>query len=175
MRSLVQCLLLTLSIGALCPATASATTARALAMAEHVGLSDAVVEGRVVAQTRASADGNAFVDWTIEVDRTHRGAAPARIRVRQLGPDRVVVGDGRLAIGDHVVLFLRRGPHDRFYFTALAQSVYQVLGSGDAAPVSRDLSGLSLVRADPQGQLVPASPETPRTLEALRRAIREAR
>lgn len=157
------------------PASASATTARALAMAEHVRLSDLVVEGRVALQSTARADGQSFVDSTIEVDRTLHGAAPARIRVRQLGPERVVVGDGQLAVGDRVVVFVRRGPHDRFYLTALAQSVYQVLGSGDAAPVARDLDGLSLVQVDAHGRMAPASIPTLPTLEALRRAIREAR
>lgn len=157
------------------PAAASATTVRALAIGEHVQLSHLVIEGRVVAQTVAQSGGHSFVDSTIAVDRALVGNAPRELRVRQLGPDRIVVGDGRLEVGDRVVVFLRRGPNDRFYLTALAQSVYQVLGSGDSAPVARDLDGLSLVRFDAQGNLVAAIPEAPPTLDALRRAIAEAR
>jgi hypothetical protein len=156
---------------------AFATTVRVVEIPEHVARSELVVEGRVVGRAQAQADGHELLDWTIAVDRTLHATAgsPREVVVRQLGPSRVVVGDGRLAVGDRVVLFLRRGPHDRFYLTALAQSVFQVLGSGDHAPVARDLSGLALLRQDASGAFVPSPPDASiTTLAALRRAVAEA-
>jgi hypothetical protein len=157
------------------PGAAWATTARGLGLREHLHGSDVVVEGRVAQQTIAHADGYTFVDSTIVIARTLHGRARGRIVVRQLGPDRVVVGDGRLAVGERVVVFVRRAPHDRFYLTALAQSVYHVRGSGDRAQVVRQLDELSLVRQDPSGRFVPATLDTPATIAELRRAIAEAR
>jgi len=157
-----------------------ATTVRALDLQTQIGLSDLVIEGRVGGAVfgRNPHTGRPVSDTPVEIiEVLHGEGTPGqRISIRQLsgpidGQRHSVVGDAKLAPGDHVILFLRR-ISDRWYLTALAQSVYWLSGEGQNAVATQRLDGLRLLHQGTTGWLPVAEDRAPLSAESLRRAIR---
>src|SRR4051812_12023729 len=63
-----------------------------------------VVEGQKVGYDEAVH--HATVETTVRIDEALKGAAPARVVIRQL---KGIPGDARFAVGEEVVVFVRAG------------------------------------------------------------------
>jgi hypothetical protein len=160
-----------------------ATTVLLLNMEGHLRDSTAVVDAQVGASIQIIDEetGRPFTTTELHVERLLWGEAPNRLGVRQMRGvvgDRVhrVAGDPELRPGDRVVAFVHRDTDGRWYLTALAQSLYRVVGDGDDAKVERQLGGLQMMAHDTQGRLQPLekAPAEPSGLRDLERAIETA-
>lgn len=115
------------------PAPAHAATMRYLDIAGLTAASDAVVRGRVVdARVFLGDSSRITTEWTIQVSAGWKNAPEGQVVVSQWvgeldGRVERIPGDARVAVGDDIVAFLRGNPSDGWTFTALAQSIYQVV------------------------------------------------
>lgn len=135
------------------PAVSEATVVVPLTREELTAQSDFVVRATVLSRRSAwNEDHSQIMTWTrLRVTEYLKGSGSIELTVRQIGGavdgmESEVPGDGRLVVGQHAVLFLRRG-EGVVFLTALAQSVFTVTVSpnGDAV-VRRELSGLTFAR-----------------------------
>jgi hypothetical protein len=133
----------------LAAAPVRAAQAYAVSVEELARTSDAVVRGRVTAaRAERSRDGlRIFTTFELRTGAVLRGKAPqiARVLVPGGAVGRVaqrVDAAPSLAVGEDVVLFLRRAGPDAFRVAGLAQGKFSVAGE-----VARpDLSRLTFVR-----------------------------
>ena len=143
----------------------------------HLLDSTAVIHGVVGTSSQGQEDsGRPFTDTTVTVERVLWGTAPATLSVRQpkgtVGDMHFgISGDGALRPGQEVVLFVAEGP-GYFVLAALAQSVFEVQGSGPTAK----LNGLVFFTRDENGAIVPLQEPRPgpATLGALEAALKAA-
>jgi hypothetical protein len=158
MSSRRTCSSLLITIALLCTASvAGATVVVPLTLGEQVARADLIVRARVVAQRSAYVPARgAIMTWTtLEPTEWIVGQpSPSALLVRQLGGHadgmiQSIPGDGHLAPGDDVIVFLERDPveHQTVFLLALAQSVWFV--EGDRA--RRDLSELGFAILGAQG------------------------
>jgi hypothetical protein len=162
-------------------AVAHATVVVPLTREQLVAQSDLVVRATVESHTTAwNQEHTHIVTLTrIAVREYIKGSGPGDLVLRQFGGTvggltEHVPGDGRLAQGQDVVLFLRRGD-GVVYLTALAQSVFFVAAaSGGQTTVARDLSQLTFAHFDASGRMTlgPPALELIETLDQLAQSVR---
>ena len=118
---------------ALAPAPADAATMYYLDVPALVEISDVVVAGEVVdSDVFIGSHDRITTEWTVRVDESLKGGEFETVRFRQWageldGRVQHVPGDGRLALGDQVVVFLRGDAPDALFLSALGQSVFHVM------------------------------------------------
>ncbi|MDP3278279.1 MAG: hypothetical protein Q8Q09_24035 [Deltaproteobacteria bacterium] len=160
--------------------SASATVVVPLSRQELTDQSDVVVRATVVSRlSRWNDDHSQIITLTrVRVTETVKGHAERELVIRQFGGEvdglvSEVAGDGRLVQGQHVVLFLRRGP-EVYFLTALAQAVFVVtMDPQSSATVQRRLEGLTFARwVNGRMAASEASAEPVETLEHLLRDLR---
>lgn len=123
-----------------------------------VEASDVVVVGEVVdADVFIGNSGRITTEWTVDVTVTLHGDAHRQIRFRQWtgeldGMVQHIPGDGRVAVGDEVVLFLHGDAPDALFLSALGQSVYHVHADPQAS------GALDGVPSPIEGVLTPSNP-----------------
>lgn len=123
-----------------------------------VEVSDVVVLGEVVdADVFIGTQGRITTEWTVDVTVTLHGDAHRQVRFRQWtgeldGQVQHIPGDGRVEVGDEVVLFLHGDAPDALFLSALGQSVYHVHVDPQAAGV------LDGVPSPIEGVLTPGNP-----------------
>lgn len=130
----------------------SATSAVLLSRSQLVERSSHVLRAKVQdAESRWTDDGTMIVTrTTLRVAGYAKGKGPSQLVLEQIGGtvgDKTMVlsGDARLAKGDDVVLFVKRGDSDgTVVLTAMAQAAYKV----KQGKAERDMSGLSLYTRD---------------------------
>jgi hypothetical protein len=143
-----------------------------------------VVEARVDAVRSEVRNGDIRTVNTLTVLDTLKGSAASTLQVVQ-GSGRVgdlvktIHGDMELAVGERYVLFLSRRDVE-LHSTLLGWSVFHIDGTGDDAPLQRNLAGLALFSRADDGSLSEATEldlaaATPRTLGELRREVRASR
>ncbi len=162
------------------PSESQATVVVPLSREELTAQSDLVVRATVVSRRSAwNDDHSQIVTWTrLRVTDYLKGSGGAEVVLRQFGGEvggieSAVAGDARLVLGQHAVLFLRRGDGVVF-LTALAQAAYVVtVGPEGGVLVRRELGGLSFARWV-QGRMVASEPpsEAPESLDQLVRSVR---
>jgi len=162
------------------PAVASATVVIPLSREELTAQSDFIVRVSVVSQRSGwNDDHSQIVTWTrLRVAEYLKGTGETELTLRQFGGTvdgmtSAVAGDAQFSVGQHAVLFLRRGPGVVF-LTALAQAAFVVtIDPNDRAMVRRDLSGLAFARWE-SGRMVAmdAPREAGETLEHILRDVR---
>jgi hypothetical protein len=174
--------LLALLCALLAATPAWATSVLRVDVRTHLLDATAVIEG-VVGESRQGLDestGRPFTDTAVAVSRVLWGTAQDSITVRQ--PKGTVgdlhfgiSGDGELRAGQRVVLFVAKGPGFHV-LAALAQSVFEVHGSGDGATLSQQLDGLAFFTRDERGAIVPLETPVPgpATLGALKAELQAA-
>ena len=152
---------------------AHATSMVVLDVEEQADESHAFVEAIVGPSTVVVTERMVYTDTTLEVTRVVGGEAPKTLVLRQAGgvlPERTVYvpGDARLDEGEHIAAFVRTR-NDRWYLTALGQSVWHI----DGDRVVRDLDDAHLLERDASGRVVPAtgSPQVFDTLEDLAHVV----
>lgn len=162
------------------PLAASATVVVPLSREELTAQSDFVVRASVISQRSGwNDDHSQIVTWTrLRIAEYLKGSGETELVLRQFGGtvdglSSAVAGDAQFTVGQHAVLFLRRGPGVVF-LTALSQAAYVVtVEPNDRAMVRRVLSGLTFARWE-NGRMVAAEPsaELPETLEHIVRDVR---
>ena len=189
------------------PAMTQATTMYYLDVPALVEISDVVVAGEVVdADVFIGNHDRITTEWTVRVDESLKGGEFETVRFRQWageldGRVQHIPGDGRLALGDRVVVFLRGDAPDGLFLSALGQSVFHVMPpllgiDGDPlvelpdfatpatgteggpipsdAPVMRDYADIGiLLRGDEEMHVVERGPHVLSAGELLRRVRRE--
>jgi hypothetical protein len=146
--------------------------------------SSIVAEVRVDSVRGERADGDIRTVNQVTVTKTLKGAPGATLTVVQ-GSGRVgdevktIHGDMELAAGSRYVLFLSERDGE-LHSTLLGWSVFRIDGTGDDAPLTRNLAGLALLSRAPDGSLTRATEldvaaATPRTLGALRSEVEATR
>lgn len=132
---------------------AHATTMLYASVEDMTDASDVIVFGTISdSRTFEGELGRITTEWTVEVEYTWKGEGADVMRFSQWGGqigERVeyIPGDGRVAIGDDVVLFLRHGDDGGLYLTAMGQSVFVVTDEHFVAPPT----GNDMVRAPAGG------------------------
>ncbi len=172
--------LFAVALAVIAPNEARATVVVPLSREELTAQSDLVVRATVVSRRSGwNDDHSQIVTWTrLRVTDYLKGSGATELVLRQFGGavdglESAVPGDARLSVGQHAVLFLRRGDGVVF-LTALSQAAFFVtVGPDGAALVRRDLGGLTFARWV-QGRMVAAEPaeESPEPLEQLQRSVR---
>ncbi len=162
------------------PRESGATVVVPLSREELTAQSDLVVRATVVSRRSGwNDDHSQIVTWTrLRVTEYLKGAGGVELVLRQFGGavdglESAVPGDARLSVGQHAVLFLRRGDGVVF-LTALSQAAFLVtMGPDGVVLARRDLGGLTFARWI-QGRMVAAEPseESPEPLEQLQRSVR---
>ena len=179
----LKSILFLIFVSLLATGVAQATTVIQLDLVQHLKDSTAVIEAQVgeTAQGIDAATGRPFTDTQLRVDRVLFGQAPDSLAIRQHkgtidGKVHAIIGDGELEPGSNVLLFVMKHTDNRWYLTALAQSVYTIVGSGPDAKVERSLDSLVFMERDAQGRLIPAHPKDEKDLNLgrLRGLISEA-
>jgi hypothetical protein len=135
------------------PREAQATVVVPLSREELAAQSDFVVRATVLSRRSAwNDDHTQIMSWTrVRVSEYLKGGGAQELVIRQIGGEvdgiaSAIPGDGRLVVGQHAVLFLRRG-EGVVFLTALAQSVFYVAMTPEGAPVvRRELGGLTFAR-----------------------------
>jgi hypothetical protein len=131
------------------PSPGHAATMRYLDIAGLTAASDAVVRGRVVdARVFLGESSRITTEWTIHITAGWKNAPDGQIVVSQWvgeldGRVERIPGDARVAIGDDIVAFVRGSEELGWTFTALAQSIYQIVPGVpllDAPPTPSDLA-----------------------------------
>ena len=202
-----QVLLILLCVAVLVPSARTDATTMVYADLEWLTeVSDVVVYGTIV--DIHTAEGETFAietTVTVKVFETWKGAPLDQLTFNQAGGELNgyelrVPGDARFAVGEEYVLFLHGQAPDDLYLSALGQSAFHVMPTGDPnAPITipnsplnpvdhssvtavmdidpfviRDLSGIAFYDGtlhDPIYRLT--SPEI-MTLSELKRAVEEA-
>lgn len=162
------------------PAVSEATVVVPLTREELSAQSDFVVRATVLSRRSGwNDDRSQIVTWTrLRVAEYLKGSGAQELVVRQFGGqvdglESEIPGDARLGVGQHAVLFLRRG-EGVVFLTALAQSVYVVTASPEGgAVVRRELSGLTFARwVNGRMTMAEAPADNTDTLERLVREVR---
>jgi len=171
----------------LAPALARATVARRATVEGLTRQADLVARVVVRAQEvpkERGPQGEIYTRFTLEVLERLKGDAPNALTLQQLGGtlDGVtlaVSGSAPLAVGQEVVLFLKRDPtRPLVYLLSLAQGAYFV-SAAPARLLRQDLRGLTFYAgaadAAAKGAARPLdAPEVALTLDALRARVRAA-
>ncbi len=141
--------LLIVAVGLLAaPGSASATLVRELSVQQMTEASDVVARGTVVSQ-RAVWSGKHIVTLSkVAVSECWAGSCEETVTVAQLGGEidgvgMLVSGVARLAVGDELVVFLRKRGSGRMAPVGMAQGAFRVIDGTDTA--LRDLHGLGVV------------------------------
>ena len=172
-----------------------------------VEISDVIVAGEVVdSEVFIGNHSRITTEWTIRVDESLKGGELTEVRFRQWageldGRVQHVPGDGRIELGQRVVLFLRGDAPDALFLAAMGQSVFHVMpeletadGTGplvrlpefarptvnaDAtfsadSPVMRDFADIGIIlRGDEEVGIVEPGPHVLSAGELLRQIRRE--
>ena len=153
---LLSCLWFALSLQ-----PASATTAYHVTDIEQARLSTAVVVARIgAAKTQAHPTYQSIMTETeVFVDEVLYGAAPARLRIRQIGgalngKTLYLPGDARLKEGETCVLFLHKS-NGTWFLTALEQSKYRLISMNRLGMIMERNLSEGIVTRDSNGKLVP--------------------
>ena len=190
----------------LAPTQSYATTVYYLDIPALVEISDVIVAGEVVdSEVFIGNHSRITTEWTIRVDQSLKGGELTEVRFRQWageldGRVQHVPGDGRVELGQRVVLFLRGDSPDALFLSALGQSVFHVMpelsradGSGpliqlptfarpslgvessisEDAPVMRDYADIGiLLRGDEEIEVVERGPHFLSAGELVRQVLR---
>jgi len=158
-------------------ATCSASVVERMSVEDLSRGSDAIVSGRVVAVSSAwnEARTKIYTFSTVEVTEALKGEPARRIVVKELGG---AVGDlameasgvARFALGEEVLVFLRRDPDGAYRTRGLAQGKMRLLRETETgrAYADRDLTGLTFAETFERGV---TAVRAPRAVEAPARRI----
>jgi hypothetical protein len=171
-RRLLRSIVVAAALG--CAPRVLAAQAYAISVEQLARSSDAVIRGKVVgARAHSREDGRIFTTYEVRTARVLRGRAPPTARVIVPGGVLGSIGqrvDGapELAVGEELVLFLRRAGADGFVVAELTQGKFSVAG----ARARPDLSRVLFVRTSvPSGER--RSEEM--TVSELERRVRNVR
>ena len=141
------------------PAQGSATVVTYADLPDLVELSDVVIRGEVTRRESHfdPAQGRLVTHTTFKVDRRYMGETDETVTIEQWGGTNgettsTIPGDADFTVGQEVVVFLRYGPENGLYLTALAQSKFSVHRTGQTPLVSRNLSKLVFLEESADGQ-----------------------
>jgi hypothetical protein len=162
---------------ALGAATCAASVVERMSVEDLSRGADAIVSGRVVAVSSAwnEAHTKIYTFSTVEVTESLKGEPARRIVVKELGG---AVGDigmeasgvARFALGEEVLVFLRRDPDGAYRTRGLAQGKMRLVRetATGRAYADRDLSGLTFAETLERGG---PSVRSPRAAEAPARRV----
>lgn len=141
-------------LAVLAPSTASAAVMTYMGLDDLVEDSDVIVRGEVEDRRTFEDEerGKVFTHTTIEVSETYLGGDRETITLEQYGgtldgTTHEIPGDAAFEVGEDVIVFLaeNRGPDaSPYYLVGLAQSKFNVIGEGDDARVTRDMSNIAV-------------------------------
>jgi hypothetical protein len=145
-----------LALGSWSPALA--TTLVRLSLETMGARADLIVQGTVVAEEVTRRGARVYTDTSIGVTSCLRGSCVSAVTVRQPGGElggrgAVVEGTARFAVGDEVVVFLRRRSDGAFAPVGMVQGVLRVERGADrsVSGYARDLRGVGFAGEDHRG------------------------